>query len=172
MGVDAIFYVYLAAAVVGAGASIRQARLTAETEQLRRQNLRSEIRQAALQAEEEVTNRWLELRQANAEVVVNAGMVDPYMSQSLLAIRKNNLRKTDEAERNIRLNLMFKRAGIANRIAMSEATESTANDVGFLNAASSILGGVAGGMTYGSGSEPVVKDTNPKKGKKRKGPPW
>jgi len=143
-GLDAIYYIYIAAAVVGAASSIQQARAVEATEALRQRTIKNEVNQAQLDAVQQATNRQIELTFANADVIVNAGNIDPFGSPSLLAIRRFNQQQTEQAIQNIAITLSLSRAQGSNELLSSGITSSTARTIGILDAASSVLGSAAG----------------------------
>jgi hypothetical protein len=156
MGIDAIYYIYIAASVGAAASAISTARGIEETEDLRQQAIRNEIRSAEIQAEQEEIDRRRELAFANSEAIVNAGNLDPFGSPSLLAIRRSNLVQTEKQVRNIKINLSLAKAQGSNSILASQIRSHTARTTGILDAASSLLGAAAVGSKLLPGKPPVT----------------
>jgi hypothetical protein len=148
MGIDAIYLLYIAGAATAAASSVVQARAVAETEELRQTAIKNEVRQEQLNAEQEEITRRQELSLANADVIVNSGNIDPFGSQSLLALRRFNLKNTERDVRNIKINLSLIKGQASNEILASRRRAEGAKTAGILNAGSSIIGSTAAGLTF------------------------
>ena len=95
----------------------------------RERQLERELHTNELAALDEENRRLIELREANDQILANAGGIDAYASPSLIAARAFNFTMAMEDISNIHLNLASDRSGISSRIAILQSN-SRASRVG------------------------------------------
>lgn len=145
-------YLYYAGVLVTAGAEVYNASIEAQNEDARAQQLELEKRAAQIRALDEETERLRELNEVNAEAIANAGSLDPFVSPSLLALRKANLKTAQKDVENIRFNLAVERAGIMAAISIAKRNRKAAIRGGILSALGTLGQGYQqGGSTFGRG---------------------
>ena len=142
-GTEYIFY-YIAAAAAATGAIVN-ARNQQRNEAIRQQLLEQERTNAELAALDEENQRLALLAYANSDVIANAGNIDPFASESLLALRAEQHREANVDIGNIRTNLATSRANVSAMINISRHNSKVAGQIGILDAVSHIASGIAQG---------------------------
>jgi hypothetical protein len=129
---------YLAMAAVAAGTAVTTMD-TINANKERQRILEQELRSNELAALDEENRRLLALREANDDILVNAGGIDAWASLSLIAARKFNFKTGMEDIENIRFNVAGMRAGISARIGILKANSKATLTSGILSIAATGL---------------------------------
>lgn len=143
MGVDVAFYIAVAAMAVG---EVYQGQVVKRNMEDRNRQLKLESKTASLAAMDEEVRRLQELNYANSDVIARAGNLDPYASPSLIAIQQRNRALAEMDMANIRLNLQNQRAALTAEMAINVRKGRSAVTASLINAAGTVIGGVAQGQ--------------------------
>jgi len=129
---------------------------TVNSNKERQRILDAELRSNELVALDEENQRLQLLREANEEILANAGGVDAYASPSLIAARDFNFKMGMQDIDNIRLNLAGVRAGISARIGILKANSRATITSGIFQ--------VAGLAMQGKNQSSLLKKTETQDG--------
>ena len=133
-----LFWVGAAASTVS---TLSEASAQAQVEHRRERQLKLEKKSAELAAMQEENDRLRELTEVNAEAIASTGILDPFSSPSLLALRKANMKTAQKDVRNIYTNLALERAKISAAIAISRKNRHAIVRGGILKAVSILATG-------------------------------
>ena len=138
----ALPWLYAAGTALTVYSTLDAASAQAQMEDRRQRQLAIEGKSAELAARQEENQRLRELTEANADAIasgVGSGILDPFASPSLLALRKANMATAFKDIKTIQQNLAIDRARISAEIAISRKNRKAAIRGGILQAAGTLL---------------------------------
>ena len=134
----ATFYLALAAMTAGTVISTTD---TIRANKERAAQLESELRDNELAALDEENRRLLALREANDDLLVNAGGIDAYASPSLIAARSFNFKIGMQDIENTQYNLLAARAATSVAIGILKRNSRATLQAGIFEVAGNIFAG-------------------------------
>lgn len=158
-GETAIYYIYAAAAAAGTAVTVAN---QVDANRRRQAILEQELRSNELAALDEENQRLIALREANDELLANAGGIEAWSSPSLIAARSFNFQMTGEDVENIRYNLASFKAEASARIGILQRNSRAAVVSGIFEIAQTMVGAKIGADKLAKPGEGQILKTGKK----------
>jgi hypothetical protein len=155
-GYEAIYYIGMAMAAAGTVVTTADS-IRANKE--RQKILENELRAGELQALDEENLRLRALRDANEEMMANAGGIDAFASPSLIAARNFNFRMGLEDISNIRYNQASSRSTIAAHISILKSNSKALKQAGIFEIAGTAMMSYAGYQSFKKPKDEIKTQT-------------